>query len=176
MLKEFVVPVFESERLRLRGHSLDDFENCAGLWSNPEVARYISPQPFTREESWSRLLRYAGHWTMLGFGYWVVEEKSSGAFLGEVGFADYRREMEPPLAAIPEAGWVFLPSAHGRGYATEAVRRVLEWGDSHFHSRRSACLIHPDNAPSIRVAEKCGYSPAQRAIYKGRPATIFIRD
>jgi RimJ/RimL family protein N-acetyltransferase len=59
-----------------------------------------------------RLLRYVGHWAVLGFGYWVVEEKASGEFVGETGFADYRREMKPSLDGAPEIGWVLTPRFH----------------------------------------------------------------
>src|ERR1700730_13663720 len=116
------VPVLESERLKLRGHRLEDFVHCAAMWADPEVARYIGGKPHTEEESWARLLRYVGHWSLLGFGYWVVEEKATGNFVGEIGFADYKRDLEPWFKGVPEIGWVFASHAHGRGYATEAVR------------------------------------------------------
>ena len=61
---------------------------------------------------------------MLGFGYWVVEEKTSGKFAGEVGFADYKRDMQSSVKELPEmAAW-----AHGKGYATEAAKAALRWG------------------------------------------------
>src|ERR1700728_3292085 len=103
------VPVLETERLRLRGHRLDDFTACAAMWADPVVTRHIGGKPFSEEESWSRLLRYAGHWALLGFGYWVVEEKATGNFAGEIGFANYKRNLEPKLEDMPEIGWVFTP-------------------------------------------------------------------
>ena len=69
------------------------------------------------------MLRYAGHWQWMGFGFWALEEKSTGAFAGELGFAEFKRELEPSIQGIPEIGWVLAPHAHGKGYATEAVRR-----------------------------------------------------
>jgi RimJ/RimL family protein N-acetyltransferase len=73
-------------------------------------------------------LRYVGHWSWLGFGYWLVEEKTSGQFVGEVGFADYKREIEPSIDDVPEIGWVLVPAMYGRGYATESVRAAIDWG------------------------------------------------
>jgi len=95
------VPVLETERLKLRGHGLEDFVHCGAMWADPEVTRYIGGKPYTEEQSWARLLRYAGHWSLLGFGYWVVEEKTVGNFIGEVGFADYKRDLQP-LRGIPK--------------------------------------------------------------------------
>jgi RimJ/RimL family protein N-acetyltransferase len=169
------VPVLETERLKLRGHRVEDFVHCAAMWADPEVTRYIGGKPYTEEESWARLLRYAGHWSLLGFGYWVVEEKSAGHFVGEVGFADYKRDL-PALRGIPEIGWAFTTQARGKGYATEAVRAAVAWGDAHFPSPRTACIIHPENIASMRVAEKCNYREFQRTTYKSHPTIMFVRD
>jgi len=170
------VPVLETGRLRLRLHRSADFPASARMWSDPIVTRYIRKVPFTQEETWSRLLRYIGHWSLLGFGYWAIEEKASGSFTGEVGFADYHRDITPSLADIPEIGWVLASHAHGKGLATEAVRAVIQWGDSHFSQKKTACIIAPENVASIRVASKCGYREFQRTTYHGNPTVIYTRE
>ena len=169
-------PILETERLKLRGHRLDDFVYCAAMWADPEVTRYIGGKPLTEEESWTKFLRYAGHWALLGFGYWVVEEKTTGTPVGEIGFADYKRDLEPSLKGIPEIGWVLALHAHGKGYATEAVRAAVAWGDAHFSSARTACIIAPENAASIRVAVKCGYREFKATSYKGKQSLMFVRE
>jgi len=171
-----LAPIIETERLRLRGHRLEDFAASAAMWADPRVTRYIRPRPFTNEESWARLLRYIGHWALLGFGYWVIEDKATGAFLGECGFANYKRAMQPPLGDTPEIGWALVPEAHGKGYATEAVRVVTVWGDAHFGKVRTACIIDPQNVASIRVAEKNGYGQASFATYMGDQVMVFSRE
>jgi len=168
--------VLETERLKLRGHRLDDFAACAAMWADPVVSRQLGRKPFTEEESWTRLLRYVGHWALLGFGYWVVEEKSSGSFAGEVGFADYKRDMQSPVKELPEIGWVLAARAHGKGYATEAARAAIAWGDEHFSLSRTTCIVSPDNPRSIRVAEKCGYRNLELTQYKGKPIIAFVRE
>src|SRR5580698_334184 len=170
------VSVIETERLRLRGHCPADFAVSAAMWADPVVTRHIGGRPQTEEETWSRLLRYAGHWALLGFGYWAVEEKATGSFVGELGFADYKRELQPALHGTPEIGWVLASPAHGKGYATEAVRAAVAWGDAHFPSAGTACIIAPENLASIRVAAKCGYSRPQPATYKGKPTLLFVRE
>jgi RimJ/RimL family protein N-acetyltransferase len=169
------IPILDTERLLLRAHTPEDFAACAAMWADPEVTRHIGGRPFTGEEVWARVLRYAGHWSWLGYGFWAIVEKSSGRFVGEAGFADFKREMEPALAGEPEAGWVLAPWAHGRGYATEAVRAALQWADARFESARTVCLIDPGNARSIRVAEKCGYRRFGSGRYKGAETLLFER-
>jgi RimJ/RimL family protein N-acetyltransferase len=170
------IPVLETERLRLRGHRLDDFAACAAMWADPAVSRQLGHKPFTEEESWTRLLRYVGHWALMGYGYWVVEEKVSGSFVGEVGFADYKREMQSPVKELPEIGWVLDSRAHGKGYATEAARAAITWGEAHFSPPRTTCIVSPDNLRSIRVAEKCGYRNLELTLYKGKPIIVFVRE
>lgn len=169
------VPGIESARLTMRGHRLDDFSECCTMWADPVVTRFIGGKPFSEEETWARFLRHAGHWAVMGFGYWAIEEKETHNFVGELGFADYRREIEPSIKGMPELGWALASRVHGKGYATEAVRAALAWGDAHFSAARTVSIIHPENLASIRVAEKCGYKELQRSNYKGHATIIFAR-
>ena len=146
------------------------------MWGDSVVARYAGGKPLSEEETWTKLLRYVEHWALLGFGYWVVEDKSSGKFVGEVGFANYKRDTQQSLEGIPEAGWVLAREAHGTGYATEAVRAAMGWGEAHFGATRTACISHPESAASIRVAERCGYREPKPASYKGEPVVLFVRE
>lgn len=169
------MPALDTPRLLMHPHTRDDFLDSYAMWSNPEVIRYIGGKPFTREEVWARLLRYAGHWALLGYGYWVVRDKSSGRFVGEVGFADFHREIQPSLMGTPEVGWALDPAFHGHGYATEAVNAALQWADAQWPGADTACIIEPDNAPSLRVAQKCGYRERLRTSYKGQPTIVLRR-
>ena len=97
------------------------------MWCDLDVTRYIGGKPFSREEVWSKILRYAGHWSLLGFGYWVIADRESGRFLGEAGFADFKRQIEPSFTDLPEIGWALASEAQGAGIATEAVGAVAAW-------------------------------------------------
>jgi RimJ/RimL family protein N-acetyltransferase len=171
-----MIPILTTQRLRLRGHCLDDFAASAAMWADPIVTRYITGRPCTEEESWARFLRQMGHWTCMPFGYWVVEERSSGDFVGEVGFADFKRDIQPSMQGVPELGWVLVPRFHRRGYATEAVTAALDWGQTHLPSFRTACIIHPDNAASIRVAQKVGFRRECETTYKNERTIVFMRS
>ena len=170
------IPILETERLILRGHRRDDFPDYARMWADPDVTRFIGGKPFTEEEAWARFMRAFGHWALVGFGSWSVQERASGARVGDVGFLDVRREIVPSMHDIPEMGWSFDKPAQGKGYATEAVRAALAWGEGHFGRRRFACIIAPENTASLRVAAKTGFREAARTTYKGEPTVMLYRD
>jgi RimJ/RimL family protein N-acetyltransferase len=169
------VPVLTTERLRLRGHRRDDFDALAALWGEPEAVRHITGNPSTPAESWARLTNYAGHWALQGFGFWLVEEIRSGRYLGDVGIADFKRGLGPRFDGTPESGWVLAPWCHGKGYATEAVRAALAWGEAAIGLERCVCMIAPDHAASLRVAEKCGFRQFGEAEFKGSPVMLLER-
>ena len=155
-------PTLTTERLLLRGHRASDLGGCAALWQDPEVTRYTTGQPVARQDVWTRLLRHPGHWNLLGFGYWLAFERASGRLVGEVGLARFERDFlqpYPELTPLPEAGWVTLPWAHGRGFASEAMTAVLDWQDRQGLAPRTFCIIHPENGPSLRLAAKLGFRP-----------------
>ena len=170
------VPVIETERLRLRAHRADDYATCMEIWSDPAVVRYIGGgRPFTGEEVWKRLLQYVGLWSLLGYGCWAVEEKRSGRYIGDIGYADFKRDIQPSLQGMLEFGWVLAPQAHGNGYASEAVAAISAWSQTHFPELRVVCIISPENLPSIRVAEKAGFRLWQETVYHDSPALVFTR-
>lgn len=170
------IPTLETERLRLRAHTLADVPSSVAMWSDPLVTRYIGGTPATEQQTWARILSYLGHWSLMGFGYWALEERATGRFAGELGFAEFFREITPSIRGWPEIGWALAPSMQGRGYAREAIATVLAWGDAHLPSERTVCLINPANTRSLRLAAHFGYRRLERTHYRDEPVHLMSRD
>ena len=170
-----MVPVIETERLRLRAFREGDLEAHARVMGDPDVVRHLGGTPFSREESWRRIAMSTGLWPLLGYGYWAVERREDGAYLGQAGFADFKRDLQPSIEGLPEMGWIFAPHAQGQGYASEAVAAGLRWADEALEAREIAAIIDPENGPSIRVAERNGFSIREEATYRGAPILLFRR-
>lgn len=162
-------PTLDTPRLVLRPHRLDDFEACCFLHSDPEAVRMIYRKPLAREESWHRMLRFVGHWALLGYGMLLVEERATRRVVGEVGLGDFHRGLGSDFDPFPEFAWMIASDVHGRGYATEAAQAMLNWMQIAFAPSRIVCIIDPDNGPSLRVAEKLGFHIFGNAEYKGKP-------
>lgn len=168
-------PTLETPRLVLRPHAVCDLPDCLAMWADPAVVGFIGDgQPHTAEQVWARLLRYAGCWSLLGYGYWAVRERESGCFVGDVGFQNAHRAAEPTLPDAPEIGWVLAPSAQGRGYAAEAVAAALAWADRALASE-TFCIIRPAHGRSIRIAEAAGYARTGSVRLAGQPIDVFSR-
>ncbi len=168
--------MLETERLRLREYRKEDFAAVAAMWSDPVVIRHTTGRPLSPEEAWAKTLRNAGLWLVVGYGYWALEEKATGQFIGEVGLAEFHREIQPSIVDTPEMGWLLVASAHGKGYGTEAIRAAIRWGHEHLDAVRICCLIHCENAASVRVAEKCGFREFQRSTYHGNEVIMMQRS
>lgn len=163
----------ETERLILRPLELQDFEAYCAFWQNKEVARYISGTPIPREQSWKRLIGTAGHWQLLGFGFFAIEEKTSGRFIGEAGFQEMRRDLLPSIEGTLETGWGILPSYQGKGYAKEAIRAAMTWVEAAFPTLDYSCIIDPENRISMHLAETLGFVQDAITTYLGKPVTVM---
>ena len=143
-------PVLETDRLTLRMWREQDFEPYAKMCADPEIMRFLGGKTLNRLEAWRHLAFLIGHWDLLGYGHWAVEEKASGAFAGRVGF------LNPADWPGFEIGWTLGHNFWGKGYATEAAQRALQFAFDELDKSHVISLIHPDNKASIRVAERLG--------------------
>jgi len=169
------IPTLETERLRLRPHRPADFDDYARMWADPEVVRFIGGVPFTREQSWTRFLRQTGMWHHMGFGFWALEHKSTGAIAGECGFHEVRRALNPPIEGTMEAGWGLTRAMQGQGLAEEAMRAAIGWAAQHGTGEWLTAIIDLGNGASRRVAAKLGFRERGPAVYNDKPLTIFER-
>lgn len=168
-------PRIETARLVLRPSISADLDAHAAMLGDEEVVRHLTGAPIPREDAWRRLLQGPGLWAMLGYGYWSVERRSDGRYIGQLGFADFKREMAPSLDGLPEMGWLFAREAQGQGLALEGVTAALAWADGALGAAEIAAIIAPGNAPSIRLAERVGFVRAEETHYKGEATLIFRR-
>lgn len=168
-------PRIVTDRLMLRRYRESDFEPLRRMAAAPEMFRYSERGAMLPEEAWARLLRHVGHWDLLGYGVFAVEERATGRFIGEAGIADFRRGLGPDFDSFPESTWSIAPEAQRHGYASEAAGAALAWVSRLKLWRQTVCLIHVDNEPSLSVAQKLGYRAFKELEYRGYPARLLKR-
>ena len=158
----------ETDRLVLRMLRESDFDAYAEMCGDAEVMRYIGDgQPLARPMAWRNLAQMVGHWSLRGYGLWAAEERSSGALVGRIGF--WNPDGWPGF----ELGWMLRRSFWGRGYATEGARAALRYAFTELRQPQVISLIRPENAASIRVAERLGERRLDTTEVMGTPALVY---
>lgn len=143
-----LVPVIETGRLRLRAPRIEDFGAYARIVEGP-AGRHLTETP-SRESAWLDFTQMVATWMLRGHGVWSIEALADGAHLGFVliGFEPGDHE--------PELGFMLLPEAEGQGYAAEAARAARAHACRALGMGALVSTIDPDNARSIRLAERLG--------------------
>jgi RimJ/RimL family protein N-acetyltransferase len=168
-------PTLTTGRLILRAYRRSDFESFAAMVSEPEFIRYLGNPSTKRVDIWDRFTRHIGMWELMGFGFFAIEERATGAHVGEVGFQERKREIRPSIEGTLETGWGLFPSAQGKGYATEAATAALAWVEDAFPGLRQTAIIDSENHASIRLAERLGFREFARTLYQETPLVLFER-
>jgi RimJ/RimL family protein N-acetyltransferase len=173
-----MLPSFETQRLLVRPRQIKDLEACLALDRDPAVLRYIDvPWRGTQDHRQFVVNRITRAYPD-GLGYWsVVLKLVPAAFVGWVLLLPYDATApEEPAGPEIEIGWRFLRSAWGNGFATEASLPVLRHAFETVGLDRVVADIHPDNAPSLRVAEKLGLGFAGARKIKGKMLKCYALE
>lgn len=142
------IPTLQTERLTLRAPKLADFEHWATFFASP---RSIHERGMMgRTDAWRIWAADVANWTLKGYGPFGVDDRATGAYIGEVGI--YHGDDFPE----PELGWFVIPEAEGKGYAAEAARAVMAWARETFGWTRLINIIDPANDRSIALGLRLG--------------------
>lgn len=146
------IPTLHTDRLTLRRMSVRDTDDMFDYAHRQDVTEYLRWYPHQSRNYTSDYLRYINTRYKLGDFYdWAVVEKESGKMIGTCGFTSFDL---PHNSA--EIGYVLNPDFHGRGYATEAAERVIEFGFSELSLHRIEARFMQENTASLHVMEKLG--------------------
>jgi [ribosomal protein S5]-alanine N-acetyltransferase len=170
-----VDPGFElsTDRLLLRPYRSADVEPLESMFSDPEHMRwYPAPYRHDRVVEWVENQLRGYEWNGVRFAMWIVEERSTGTFLGTAG-------PTKPLvedAYEVEIGWHVRKDQWGQGIAPEAAIAAREWCWEHLEVDHLISLVRPENEPSAHVAEKIGMRVDRLAPYKGLTHCVYRID
>jgi RimJ/RimL family protein N-acetyltransferase len=160
-----------TDRLRLRRSVPDDAEAIAAYRSDPEVHRYQGWQrtdaDHVRDEIEQMVDRPVGQ-----PGGWVqfsVEERDDHRLIGDIGLSP--ADDAPGVIKI---GYTMSPEAQGRGYATEAVRALIDYAFDRLAADTVRAYASEENLPSIRVAEKVGMRLVERIERRSGDRAFFV--
>ena len=161
-------PVLQTQRLFMRRWTFADRDAFRRMTQDPDVMRFMHDSvPLSDAEADSALASTIERYEALGFGDWAIVDPTNGEILGEsgLGMLEGRHEIE--------IGWMLLPAHWGKGLAFEAASAVRDHAQKTLGLRRLIALTRPDNAPSIRLAQRLGMQPAGRLLHRGHDMLKF---
>ncbi|NUQ81597.1 MAG: GNAT family N-acetyltransferase [Bacteroidetes bacterium] len=140
----------ETPRLLLRELTVNDAENLFSLNADPEVIKWTGDETFPSVEAARAFLESYTAYQETGMGRWAVELKETGEFIGWCGL-----KVHTDSGAV-DLGFRLKQSVWNHGLATEAAKACLDYGFNHLGLLIIIGRVHPGNAASKRVLEKCG--------------------
>lgn len=142
------IPTLTTARLILRAPRLPDFEPWAEFFASRRSVHERGMLP--RRLAWRVWASDVALWQLRGYGPFGVDDRETGAYLGEVGI------YQPDGYPGPELGWFVVPQAEGRGFAAEAAGAVMLWARQSFGWDRLINVIDPANHRSIALGLRLG--------------------
>lgn len=162
------IPTLTTDRLILRAFVQRDLDEYAAIIGDPEVTKYLGDgKALSRMEAWRQMAMILGHWTLLGFGLWAVQDKATGALMGRIGCQ--QPEGFPGFEIAYTLGQPFW----GRGIAREGAAAALSYARNVLGRTSIISVIRPANAGSIRVATSLGAVLDTEVDFYNAPALIY---
>lgn len=171
-------PFLATERLELWLPQASDRPLLEAMIAPDAVRRFLGSMTPDAVDTFARLLRNAGSWSLYGYGTFMVRMRGGdGAIVGNCGVFHSYRGLGAEFDDKPEAGWILAESAFGKGVAREAMDAALGWFDRECGPREVVCMIEPANAPSAALAGKLGFAPTRTAgLPDGAKVQLFSRQ
>lgn len=163
------MPEIETSRLRLRMLSLDDVDDFAAIFADPEAMKFIGIDAGTvlsRAETSDVLQRMIAFWKRNGFGRWAVINKTDQKLIGLCGLR--------LLDGEPELFYLFAKASWGKGFATEAAAAVIRYGFEELKFDRIIAVIRSGNAASLNVVRKIGMRTEEQGNRYGLDVVRFV--
>ncbi|WP_204336091.1 GNAT family N-acetyltransferase [Leptobacterium flavescens] len=158
---------FESERLIIRTFNDTDWKDLHDYYSDTETTKYTFGRVLSEGETWRTVASMVGHWSIRGYGPYALEEKGSGKIIGVSGL------WYPADWPEPEIKWGLSRTFQGKGYASEAARKVKEVAKEYLPEMSLISLIHSKNSPSIKLALAIGANFEKEILFREDNWSIY---
>ena len=161
--------ILETENLLFRPLTLDDLDDLAVLYADPEVMRFLGG-PRSRDEVQRVLNRYMREYQIYGHSFFATILKSDQRFIGQCGLLHQEVEEQQEV----ELGYVLAKTYWQHGLAVEGIAALKDYGLQQLGFPRVISLIPPDNTASIHIAEKVGMQYERDVQQGGQLFNLYV--
>jgi RimJ/RimL family protein N-acetyltransferase len=144
--------ILETLRLRLVPITDEHLDGLHAMNSDPDVMRYLTGRPESREETQALIGRVKARWAEWGFSWFSLIDKASGDLVGAAGVQYLGLDHANPH----EIGWRLRRDHWGQGLASEAAQRIAAFTFEDLNAPLMCSVCHPENKASARVMERLG--------------------
>lgn len=164
--------VMQTARTRIREFQLSDIPGLARILGDPSVMEFSSKGPLTEEDTLQFIAWCIDSYRQHGHGPWALTEKQSGAL---IGFCGLSLENVDGVEEI-EIGYRLAKDQWGKGLATEAATRVIEYGFSDLNINSIIGIVSPRHTASLRVLAKLGFHSFYETRFSGWDVRIYRQN
>lgn len=166
--------MLETDRLILRQWQEKDLLPFAELNADPEIMKYF-PKALSRQESDNVVLRFRAMIVLnQGWGFWAVEMKATGEFVGSVGLAHQPDRFD--FSPCTEIGWRINKNFWGQGIAKEAAEASLDYAFKVLHLREIVSFTSIHNTPSENLMKRLGMQKQTTFLHPALPAEHALAE
>ena len=176
VIPPFPAPLLLTDRLELWLPTRDDIAPMAAIVADPRTGRFLGSS-VNKADHFVRFCRNAGSWLLYGYGGFILRRRGRPGVIGNCGIFHSWRGLGQDFDDSPEAGWILHQEAVGQGLAREAMEAALAWFTASHGPRRVVCMIAPENAPSLQLAERLDFKVLRDArLPDGDEVRLLARD
>jgi RimJ/RimL family protein N-acetyltransferase len=161
--------ILTTARLRLEPVADAHFDELLAMNGIPEVMRYITGKPDTPDDTLGMIARAKARWAAFGFTTWAIFEAGGARLIGLCAIMHLGGDPANSL----ELGWRLRPEAWGKGYASEATRRIAQFAFDELDAQSVCAVCDPDNLASRRVMERLGMRDQGQAVWNDHDVAVY---
>lgn len=173
-----VMALLTTPRLTLVPFCDEHVDGLSAMNADPEVMRYISGRPETRDETLAAVERVQHRWACIGYSWWAFIETGSGELVGAGAIQNLRRDSVPePDPACPlEIGWRLRRDRWHQGLATEAARAMASFAFDTLRAEELFAVCDPENSASAAVMKRLGMHDGGLQTWHGKRLATYRID
>lgn len=161
--------ILTTARLRLEPVADAHFDDLLAMNRLPEVMRFITGKPDTPDDTLAMIARAKARWAAFGFTTWAIFEAGGTRLIGLCAIMHLGGDPANTL----ELGWRLRPEAWGKGYASEATRRIAQFAFDELGTSSVCAVCDPANLASRRVMERLGMRDQGVAVWYERDVAVY---